>query len=366
MRETMGMGKTLVPMMYVYSGATKTAWITGYGIAVGKDGKFYMGGTNIFYQAGICGGAGYTYGNIGVATTTGALAVHRTMSCDYIGSGGLTLGPDGNVWFTEQKHIGKITTAGTITEYQYPSSAASNSYGDVTTGPDGNVWFTEYNNNIVGKIVPATGKIIEYKLASSSLSCNPSSIVAGKDGNLYFVCASNELGQITTGGAAKEFYEPYGLSYLPQALVIGGDKNVWFPDGYQAYIGEFNSTMNAFTNYVPPYTSGTVYQMVHGPDNNFWAQETDLKTDVYIVDTLSLSPSSVTFTAVGQKTNVTVSEPNAPGFTATSVSPGVCSVATTAQPNVFLVTANGLGTTTITFKDKPSGFNFRNFTCKTT
>src|SRR6266436_741926 len=51
---------------------------------------------------------------------------------------GITLGPDGNLWFTESRadQIGKITPNGSITEYPLPSGVASG----IAAGPDGNLW----------------------------------------------------------------------------------------------------------------------------------------------------------------------------------------------------------------------------------
>jgi streptogramin lyase len=92
-------------------------------------------------------------------------------------------GPDGNVWFTERlgDKIGKITTAGVITEY--PLAAGSNPYG-ITTGPDGNLWFTEGGGNKIGRITPA-GVITEYTIPTPSSF--PGGITAGPDGNLWFI-----------------------------------------------------------------------------------------------------------------------------------------------------------------------------------
>lgn len=331
----------LIAMQYSCNGAQMCSFVPGYGMVVGADKKFYMGGTN-FNSAT----SRYV---IGVATTAGgAITTHDIASSDYNGSGGFTVGPDHNVWYTEQKHIAKITTGGAITEYSYPSGATANSYGGVTTGPDGNVWFTEYNNQIVAKIVPSTGTITEYSV--SALGCNPTSIVSGGDGNLYFAC-SNYMGQITTAGVSTRYYDAYGISYLPQSLQIGPDGNIWFPNGSGDYVSEFNPSNISFTTYVPPYTTGTVYQMALGPDGNFWANESDLKIDVYILKTLGVTPSTLSFTATGQTANLTVKEPGTTKWTATSVSTGVCSVAQGSPSNIFVVTAKGGGSTKITVKD---------------
>jgi streptogramin lyase len=82
--------------------------------------------------------------------------------------GAITAGPDGNFWFTEQivilavglgtgpagvEHtswIGRITPAGVITEFKVPTNF-SQPLG-ITVGPDGNIWFTEATRNALGKV----------------------------------------------------------------------------------------------------------------------------------------------------------------------------------------------------------------------
>src|SRR2546428_673762 len=67
---------------------------------------------------------------------------------------GIVAGPDGNLWFTEfnANNIGRITPAGVISEFLIPSAPPSNCDGSlcysvapnlITLGPDGNLWFTE-------------------------------------------------------------------------------------------------------------------------------------------------------------------------------------------------------------------------------
>jgi len=49
---------------------------------------------------------------------------------------------------SKENNIGRITTAGMITEFPVPT--AGSAPRDITTGPDGNLWFTEYLGNKVG------------------------------------------------------------------------------------------------------------------------------------------------------------------------------------------------------------------------
>ncbi len=65
---------------------------------------------------------------------------------------GITLGPDGKVWFTESSgnKIGRITTSGIITQFPVPTSG-SLPFG-ITTGRGQKVWFTELVGNNIGRI----------------------------------------------------------------------------------------------------------------------------------------------------------------------------------------------------------------------
>jgi streptogramin lyase len=124
---------------------------------------------------------------------------------------GITSGPDGNLWFTEENghKIGRITTGGTITEFSSGLTANSEPVG-ITAGPDNNLWFAEFNDSKIGQI--ATGGTITEFSSGLTAGGTPLGIVAGPDGNLWFTeLNGNRIGQITTGG---NYYRvqlrPYG------------------------------------------------------------------------------------------------------------------------------------------------------------
>jgi virginiamycin B lyase len=68
------------------------------------------------------------------------------------------LGPDGNLWFTEglvlpigstlHSSIGRITTAGVVTEFVAPGYPVG-----ITSGPDGNLWFTDPSDDQIGRFI---------------------------------------------------------------------------------------------------------------------------------------------------------------------------------------------------------------------
>jgi streptogramin lyase len=93
-----------------------------------------------------------------VGVATGALAQTITeFPISTSGPVGITVGPDGALWFTEGSgnKIGRITPAGVITEFPIPT-AGSGPVG-ITAGPDGALWFTENGTNKIGRIPTTAG-----------------------------------------------------------------------------------------------------------------------------------------------------------------------------------------------------------------
>ena len=221
---------------------------------------------------------------------------------------GITTGPDGNVWFTEQNpvgglsRIGSITPAGAVTMFSSgitPGSAPSG----ITTGPDGNLWFTEYASP--GRIAKSTtaGSVTQY--ATTTSNSGPYWITSGPDGNLWFTeWTANKVGKITPLGAITE----YTASSLPFAITAGPDGNLWFTrTGGGGGIGRITPA-GTITNFT---VAGTPYGITTGPDGNIWFTKlagntiatmdpsTGVVTQEYTVPTASSSPAGITTGADG-------------------------------------------------------------------
>lgn len=190
---------------------------------------------------------------------------------------GITAGPDGNLWFVDQKQgdpvggfkIGKITTAGRITEYNTGIDtgvyqAETNRPAQITTGPDGNLWFTNPQaagivGNFIGKITTA-GAVTIYGARGF-----PVAITAGPDGNLW-VLEQRAVAKITTSGVETR-YPLSGSGW--NSITTGPDGNIWFTEthtiGYVTPAGvvtELNRSQ--FTNFF--YVNG----ITSGPDGAVW------------------------------------------------------------------------------------------------
>jgi streptogramin lyase len=156
--------------------------------------------------------------------------------------GGISLGPDGALWFTEEAHtankIGRVSTGGVVSEFGGLSPAplpttslTETGPTEITLGPDGNLWFTEIGNNKIGRITP-TGVVTEFSVPGATPS-RPDGIVAGPDDRLWFTQSnSSQIGAITTTGVVDEYPLPAGSN--PGDITVGPDGKLWFTEGEPA------------------------------------------------------------------------------------------------------------------------------------
>jgi len=117
----------------------------------------------------------------------------------------IIVGPDNNLWFAETtgEKIGRITTAGVITEFPIPGAQW---LLGITGGPDGNIWFTDQFTGKIGHISTGGTNLTQYSLPVGSY---PQGITVGPDHNLWFVDQKNSglftIGTITVAGQITEY-----------------------------------------------------------------------------------------------------------------------------------------------------------------
>jgi virginiamycin B lyase len=114
----------------------------------------------------------------------------------------------------------------TVTEFPIPT-ANSNAFS-ITLGPDGNLWFTEVGGNKIGRITPA-GVITEF---SNGLTAGtvPGGITAGPDGALWFTeIAGDKIGRMTTAGVVTDQI-PIATGSATHEITTGPDGALWFAE----------------------------------------------------------------------------------------------------------------------------------------
>ncbi len=104
----------------------------------------------------------------------------------------ITAGPDGNLWFSfdaeftsqntqNDNLLGSITPSGKVSTLSLPTK--SSNVDAITLGPDGNLWFTDYGNDLIGSVSPG-GSIHEYANHAPYNSLND--LARGPDGALWY------------------------------------------------------------------------------------------------------------------------------------------------------------------------------------
>lgn len=189
-------------------------------------------------------------GGIAKITPSGQITVY-TLPTPGADLGYITVGSDGNLWFTEHtpNKFGRITPSGTITEFPFEDIGAPNG---IVNGPDGRLWICEQGaydasnrHQTYGRIerVNTDGTIYAtYDIAPDSWQNVPEDITVGPDNKLWFtqfIAISQtiyEISNVTLGGTITQYQTPTANAG-PGSPILAGDANIWFSEAYAAQLG---------------------------------------------------------------------------------------------------------------------------------
>jgi streptogramin lyase len=186
---------------------------------------------------------------------------------------GIVTGPDGNLWVAQaggDGGIARVTKAGDVTEFPVPTAGDPN---DIAVGADGNLWYVDPTANVIGRITP-TGSITEFTDGLSD-DAEPTSIVKGPDSRLWFTeQATGKIGAITTAGVITEFSSNLSGSDEPADIVAGPDGKLWFtltadPGG----IGRISTTGDVMKFSAGLTMNSKPLGIAAGPDGALWFTE---------------------------------------------------------------------------------------------
>ncbi len=223
---------------------------------------------------------------VGRLTTEGELTTLNTSQAPV---SDLVAGSDGNIWFDESDAnstvLGPLTALGGITEFDEDGTYKAHR---LTLGPDGDVWFTaglpglkliskEGEPSAIGRITPS-GQVTEFSVGLESKALL-GKIVTGPDGNLWFVNSAEPhfaIGRITPNGEIKEFAIT-GYPWLkPSGIAAGVNGNVFFgASGENPKTAEAESVIGEITpageaRIVKRLNYSEVLDLSTGPEGSVW------------------------------------------------------------------------------------------------
>jgi virginiamycin B lyase len=190
----------------------------------------------------------------------------------------ITRGPDGNLWFTQQDGIGRLSPTGSILEYPAgatPGFASGRQPGQIAAGPDGALWFTEQAlAGRIGRLDPATGMVTEYPVITPGRQLT--GIASGPDGNLWFTerGGAGAIGRISPTGMVTEY--AYGLTAgsRPTDIAAGPDGNLWFTESADpGRIGRILPTTGAITEFSSGLTPNSGPSQITSSDDELYFTE---------------------------------------------------------------------------------------------
>ena len=219
---------------------------------------------------------------------------------------GITVGPDGALWFTEENghKIGRITTGGHITEYPVPPIGSPSGPSEIAAGPDGALWFTQFAANPpkIGRVT-TDGAFSEFILPAGS---GPDGITAGPDGALWFTeNGAARIGRITTAGDYTNYPLPGG--FKPGDITPGPDGRLWFTESEADRIGAITMAGNITEYDVPPGTdpsgiaasAGAMWFTEHGLNVNQIGRISTVGIPITHFGPTGAGPSGIAFGADG-------------------------------------------------------------------
>ena len=216
------------------------------------------------------------------------VTINGTQIAEYGGYGepfGITKGPDGNIWFTDQgtQEVEAFNPTSLAIEYQYATGA---SLWDLATGSDGALWVADQSNGGALRMTTA-GISTQYPFSGT-----PQGIAPGPNG--LMLIADNTSGGIWTLDAGGLFtILPFSPSGTPSEVtwVPGGTSgDAWFAEG--PYVGDFSLNNNSLTDEISVPDGDSATYIAYGSDGNIWVSASGGSAPLMLV----IDPSTDTIT----------------------------------------------------------------------
>ena len=196
---------------------------------------------------------------------------------------GIAAGPEGEMWFTEGTGTGKILklspATGKVTGEYTTGLLSGGEPAQIVAGADGNMWFAEHGSTgAIGRITPS-GEITLFKTGLTS-SSGPWSLALGPEGDIWFTefSAGGKIGRITPAGTITEFTG--STDGEPGDIVAGDNGDMYFTErgsekkaGHEGALAQITPS-GEVTQFTTGLTAAnSAWAIANGPDGNVWFTE---------------------------------------------------------------------------------------------
>jgi streptogramin lyase len=199
-------------------------------------------------------------------------------------AGGIMLGKDGNIWFVEVQHVGKLTPAGKLTEYPTPQTEGGSG---IAWGEDGLVWFVTYSATDRAYVLTSLNpKTAEVSASNAVATSSGLAIVAAPDGSIWHGITGSPmyLARFDPKTKTTRMYRgPVNFSFspCPGAMTLAADGSIWYASQRlsgtrfdKRVVGggfvRFDMNAKQFTTYASPKGYGWNCELVTGSNGTVW------------------------------------------------------------------------------------------------
>ena len=215
----------------------------------------------------------------------------------------MALGPDGNMWITEQHSwnetgepdtIGRLavdSSSAHLTQFEIeeaePGQACCTGPEGIVSGPNEHLWFTDQRPDIqhqafIGEMDTSGHLVARHPIPAGtglrhSTAPAPYDLAVGPGNSIWFTddgvtqAGRNLVGRINSAGEAEEFPIPT-IGAEPGAIVLGEDGAMWFTEPGKNKIGRVTNSGEVEEFPVPDVTHA-LKGLALGPEGNLWFAE---------------------------------------------------------------------------------------------
>jgi virginiamycin B lyase len=210
---------------------------------------------------------------------------------------GITLGPDGNVWITENaaSAIRSLTAEGLFGN-DNPTTTANAMPTGIVVGTDNNLWFAETTGNAIAQYNFGDGKVHEFPLPTACSA--PTRLVVGNDGNLWFTeVGTSKIGEMamvaSTGVTVGQVLNEYSIQTgaVPTGITVGPDCKIWFSEAGTDSIGILDPSDGSLNESTTLTGGASPSDLKLGADGNMYVAETGRDQIARIIPAVGSSTS---------------------------------------------------------------------------
>jgi virginiamycin B lyase len=249
-------------------------------ITVGSDGNlWFTEGAEFFTPNPDPNTGGTFHSNIARITPEGDITEFR------VDGGGfphdIVQGPNGVLYFSNNQGLGRISTDGAVGSFiDAPFSVG----GQELDAHAGDIWITDFNARSLWRYDTATGLFTQFPIGDGSLF-GPGGLAVDASGRVWFGASADQgvIGVLDPtvrdkrNTPARENVTTFNVAGNPNGIAIATDSKVWFTDRFNDTVGYLDPLNSNLVRQFPTLTpEAGPQQIAAAADGSVWFTQANI------------------------------------------------------------------------------------------